>query len=180
MKKLNLIKGIILSTLIIFLAFGKDKVIVDTDAFQNGGFIPKRYTCEGKNISPSVSWYRFPKSAKSFVLIMDDPDAPMGTFTHWIVYDIPANVNSLKEGFSRSSNLPNGIKQGINDFGKVGYDGPCPPKYQTHRYFIKIKALNIRSLNLPPKVDRETLDKALTRYKNNIVGEGYIYGLFRR
>ncbi len=168
--------GLILATNL----YAKENLIVNTDAFQNGGFIPKKYTCEGDNISPNISWFRFPPNTKSFVLIMDDPDAPMGTFTHWIVYDIPANVNSLEEGFVRNSNLPNGIKQGINDFGKVGYDGPCPPKHQTHRYFIKVIALDIDSINLPPRADRETLDRVLSRYKNHIVAEGYIYGLFRR
>lgn len=176
----NILKLSLLSVILSTNLYANDNLIVNTDAFQNGGFIPKKYTCEGNNISPSISWYKIPKSTKSFVLIMDDPDAPMGTFTHWIVYDIPANVNSLREGFSRSPNLPNGIKQGINDFGKIGYDGPCPPKHQTHRYFIKVIALDIKSLNLPSKADRETLDRVLSRYKNHIVAEGYIYGLFRR
>ena len=181
MKKFKIFKGILFSTLLLFLtSHGKDKIIVNTDAFQHGGFIPKKYTCEGQNISPSVSWYRIPNSAKSFVLIMDDPDAPMGTFTHWIVYDIPANINSLDEGVPKSSNLSNGIKQGTNDFGKVGYDGPCPPRHQTHRYFIKVIALDTRSLNIPPGADRETLDRALQKNRNHIVGEGFIYGLFRR
>lgn len=181
MKKFKIFKGVILSTLaLIFASYGKDKLIVNTDAFQHGSFIPRKYTCEGQNISPSVSWYKAPSSTKSFVLIMDDPDAPIGTFTHWIVYDIPASVNSLDEGVSRSPMLPQGIKQGINDFGRVGYDGPCPPKHQTHRYFIKVIALDIKSLNLPPRADRETLDRALQMHREHIVGEGYIYGLFRR
>lgn len=163
-----------------FASYGTEKILVESESFKNGQFIPKKYTCEGLNISPSVKWSKIPKNAKSYVLIMDDPDAPIGIFTHWIVYDIPKNIISFKEGFSREESLPNGIKQGINDFGRVGYDGPCPPQGQTHRYFIKIIALDIKSLNLPPKVDRKTLDDTLKKYRKHIVGEGYIYGLFKR
>ena len=108
---------------------------------------------------------------------MDDPDAPIGTFTHWIVYDIPVNVNALPENFPKVPQV-NGMKQGKNDFGFVGYGGPCPPRgHGYHRYFFKIFALNVESLNLPSGANRRYVEAAI---KNHVIAYGQLMGKYRR
>lgn len=150
---------------------------VESPAFKSGDVIPKRYTCDGENISPPLVWLGYPKEAKSFVLIVDDPDAPAGTFTHWVVYDIPINEPSLKENFPKDGQVGS-VKQGMNDFGKIGYGGPCPPKgHGYHRYFFRIYALNIESLGLPPGATRKQVE---SKMKGHILSEGYTMGRYRR
>ncbi|WP_461831261.1 YbhB/YbcL family Raf kinase inhibitor-like protein [Aquifex sp.] len=150
---------------------------VFSPAFEYGDVIPSKYTCEGEDISPPVRWEGAPEGTKSFVLIMDDPDAPLGTFTHWIVYDIPADVNELYENFPKTAEVK-GIKQGINDFGRVGYGGPCPPKgHGYHRYFFRIYALDISSLGLPPEATREQVE---SKIKGHILGSGELMGRYKR
>lgn len=149
---------------------------VKTSAFEDGEFIPAVYTCDGSDISPDIEWVGFPSDTQSFVLIMDDPDAPLGTFTHWIVYDIPASVNFLPENFPKVPVI-DGIKQGINDFGKIGYGGPCPPMGKPHRYFFKIFALEIPSLGLPAGASRQEVEMLMT---GKVLDEGYIMGFYGR
>ncbi|MEW6495736.1 MAG: YbhB/YbcL family Raf kinase inhibitor-like protein [Cyanobacteriota bacterium] len=110
-------------------------------AFFIGGYIPFKYTCDGENISPPLSWDMPPDGTTSFVLIVEDRDAPNPNFTHWIVYDIPANLRHLPEGIANQPTLPDGGVQGKNDFGQLGFGGPCPNN-GTHRYFFKIHALD--------------------------------------
>ncbi len=111
-------------------------------AFKNGEMIPVKFTCDGEDISMPLSWNGAPGGVKSFALIMDDPDAPMQVFTHWVLYNIPPTLTSLPEGISKEREVPQGL-QGINDFGEVGYGGPCPPRtHQPHRYFIRLYALD--------------------------------------
>jgi len=150
-------------------------IIVKSDSFSDGGMIPAKYTCDGANISPQLSWDNAPKDTKSFVLICEDPDAPMGTFTHWILYDIPADVHELPENLPKDKILPNGAKQGITDFKKVGYGGPCPPS-GTHRYYFKLYSLDTL-LNLEPGLKKEDILKAMN---GHILAQGQIMGKYTR
>lgn len=113
-----------------------------SETFTANDLIPPVYTCDGDNISPSLLWDDIPRNTQSLALIVDDPDAPQYTFIHWVVYDIPNHVRQFPKGLStRKKVLEGGGTQGINDFGNLGYDGPCPP-YGTHRYFFKMYALD--------------------------------------
>ncbi len=150
-------------------------IIVKSNSFSDGGMIPAKYTCDGANISPQLSWDNAPKGTKSFVLICEDPDAPMGTFTHWILYDIPADVHELLENLPKDKILPNGAKQGIADFKKIGYGGPCPPS-GTHRYYFKLYALDTL-LNLEPGLKKEDILKAMN---GHILAQGQIMGKYAR
>ncbi|MBI2358273.1 MAG: YbhB/YbcL family Raf kinase inhibitor-like protein, partial [Deltaproteobacteria bacterium] len=96
-------------------------------AFQEGGEIPRKHTCDGADVSPALLWKDPPSGAQSLALICDDPDAPVGTWVHWVLYDLPAETGELEEGIPALETLKNGTRQGSNDFGKVGYGGPCPP-----------------------------------------------------
>ena len=163
-------------TLLIFsLSYGND-FSVRSPAFDYGKPIPSVYTCDGKDISPEIIWANPPANTKSFVLIMDDPDAPFGTFTHWVVYDIPASVNKLPENFPKKP-VVDGIKQGINDFGRIGYGGPCPPPGKPHRYFIKLYATDLKSVDLPPKATKSQVLKAI---QGHILSKAIYMGIYKR
>jgi hypothetical protein len=126
-------------------------------AFENEERIPQRYTCEGENISPPLSWQGVPEGAETLALIVDDPDAPGGTFTHWVVYNLPVIPSMLKEGESLSDRLSEGLREGFNDFGRQGYGGPCPPRgHGDHRYFFRVSALS-QEINLTGRVTKEQL-----------------------
>ncbi|KDR95492.1 hypothetical protein SAMN02745945_02064 [Peptoclostridium litorale DSM 5388] len=144
-------------------------------AFENEGSIPSRYTCDGENISPELNWSDFPDGTKSFALIADDPDAPMGTWVHWVIYDIPSNLNSLSEGVPSDEILEFGAVHGINDFKDTGYGGPCPPK-GIHRYFFKLYALD-DMLNLKPGLTKKAL---LHEIKRHVLAQAQIYGKYSR
>ena len=119
-------------------------------AFVQGGDIPQKYTCDGDNISPPFAWFGVPDDTRSFVLICDDPDAPSGLFYHWAAFDIPGHWPGLDEGH-RAETLANGFRQAINDFGKPGYAGPCPPRGdKPHRYHFRLSALSEPSLPAAP------------------------------
>jgi Raf kinase inhibitor-like YbhB/YbcL family protein len=117
---------------------------ITSPAFQSGQTIPAKYTCEGADISPPLQWSDVPAEAKSLSLICDDPDAPVGTWIHWVFYDLPVTTPELTEKMSTSEKLPNGAKQGMNDFNRVGYGGPCPLPGKPHRYYFKLYALVAR------------------------------------
>lgn len=119
-----------------------------TRAFENGATIPTKHTCKGDDLSPPLDWDEIPKGTTSLALIMEDPDAPGGTFIHWIVYNLPADNNGLEANIPRQKHLKNGATQGKNDFDKIGYGGPCPPKGEEHRYFFRLFALKKK---LPPE-----------------------------
>lgn len=138
-------------------------------AFQEGGTIPKKYTCDGQNISPQLDWSGLPDQTKSLVLIVDDPDAPGGTFVHWVLYALPADLKGLSEGAST------GV-QGANSFRKSGYGGPCPPKGSTHRYFFKLYALDT-SLSLKPGASKADVEKAAG---GHILAQGQLMGKYGR
>lgn len=149
---------------------------VKSSAFEEGGFIPVQYTCDGADISPEIFWTGYPEETKSFVFIMDDPDAPVGTFTHWVVYDIPPKTNLLPESFPNVPQIEN-IKQGINDFGRMGYGGPCPPYGKPHRYFFRVFAVDQESLGLPPGASRQEVEMVLV---GKVIDKGQIMGLYGR
>ena len=148
---------------------------IRSSAFGSGEMIPVKYTCDGADFSPSLEWTAGPAGTKSFALICDDPDAPMGTWVHWVIYDIPAAATMLAEGITREKDLPGGGTQGINDFRRLGYGGPCPPG-GTHRYFFKLYALDA-ALGLKPGI---TKDQLLTAMKGHILAEAQLMGTYRR
>ena len=150
-------------------AAGGARMKITSSAFQEGAGIPSKFSCDGANTSPPLQIADVPSGAKSLVLIVDDPDAPSGLFTHWVVWNISPQTNGIAEG--------SGLKgvQGKNDFGKSGYGGPCPPS-GTHRYYFKIFALD-RELDLPPGARRSQLDAAM---KGHVVAQGELIGRYSR
>ena len=145
-----------------------------TSAFEEGGSIPKLYTCEGADVSPSLEWSDEPRDTKSYALIADDPDAPAGAWNHWLLWDIPASVHALAQGFKPGKLAVSGA----NDFGKPGYGGPCPPRgHGPHRYFFKIYALDVESLNLRGGARRADLDRAL---RGHILAQSQYMGRYER
>ena len=148
---------------------------IKSTAFQEGGMIPRRFTCDDVNISPSLEWSSVPSGTKSFAIICDDPDAPSGTFVHWVYYDIPANVSRLSEGIKHDKMPSIGGKQGINDFRKIGYGGPCPPG-GTHRYYFKLYALDA-NLGLGPG---STKQQILNAMKGHVLAEAELMGKYKR
>jgi hypothetical protein len=148
---------------------------VTSPAFQDGQRIPKQYTCDGDDISPPLSWELIPDETKSIALIVDDPDAPGGTYVHWVVYDVPADVQGLPEDLPRDKAFPVGGEQGVNSSNELGYTGPCPPS-GTHRYFFKVYALDDKT-NLPPG---ETKAKLLKALQGHILAQGQIMGRYKR
>ena len=149
---------------------------VTSDAFETNGLIPKKYTCDGQDLSPPLRWNDPPSGTQSFALISDDPDAPVGTWVHWVLYDLPAEARELEGGFPQTETLPNGTQQGMTDFRRVGYGGPCPPPGSFHRYFFKVYALDTK-LNLPPKQTQEQLLKAM---EGHILVQGELIGRYKR
>ncbi len=144
-------------------------------AFKPGEMIPAKYTCDGPDVSPSLTWSDPPAGTKSFALISDDPDAPVGTWVHWVMWNIPATARSLEENLSKKESLPNGTKQGTTDFRRIGYGGPCPPS-GTHRYFFKLYALDT-TLNLPASTTKKDLEKAML---GHILAQVELMGKYRR
>jgi Raf kinase inhibitor-like YbhB/YbcL family protein len=160
---------VILLAVIASLAAEGAKMKITSTAFQEGGNIPSKFTCDGSDISPPLQITGVPSEAKSLVLIADDPDAPSGLFTHWLIWNIPPQTNSISEG-----SAPKGV-HGTNDFGKPDYKGPCPPP-GTHRYSFKIYALD-RELDLRGGAKRSQLDAAM---KGHVVAQGVLVGRYAR
>jgi len=144
-------------------------------AFTEGEAIPRQYTCDGVNVSPPLEWTGVPKTARTIALVTDDPDAPAGTWVHWVLYNLPATNIGMVENLPATENLKAGGFQGKNDFGKIGYGGPCPPS-GTHRYFFKIYAVD-GELPLPAGATKAELLKAM---EGHIVGQGQLMGTYRR
>lgn len=144
-------------------------------AFEEGGMIPAQYTCDGKDISPPLQWATVPQGTQSVALIVDDPDAPGRTFVHWVLYGVPPERRDLTENMPNDRTLPNGARQGVNDFGKIGYGGPCPPS-GTHRYYFTLYALDTE-LDLPPGKSKAGLLDAM---ENHILAKGQIMGRYKR
>lgn len=142
--------------------------------FAQGAVVPQRHTCDGQDLSPALNWTGPPPDTKSFALIVDDPDAPVGTWNHWLLWDIAAAAHSVAEGFKPGQS---GVS-GTNDFGRQGYGGPCPPKgHGPHRYFFKLFALNVASLGLKVGAKRAELDRAL---EGHVLAEAQYVGKYER
>lgn len=153
----------------------KMEITIQSSAFNNGGDIPSKYTCDEANISPKIFWTTEVQGIKTFALIMEDPDAPSGTFIHWVVYNIPVNVKQLIENTTPTKNNPSGALMGTNSAGRIGYMGPCPPS-GIHRYFFRIYGLD-RVLRLEAGAEKDDLLKAM---KGHILAEGELMGRYSR
>jgi len=151
------------------------KIILRSSAFNEGEMIPKQYTCDGQDISPPLAWNDPPEDTKSLALVCDDPDAPMGTWVHWVLYGLPPTIRELPESQPSQKQLDNGAKQGTNDFRAIGYGGPCPPG-GTHRYYFKLYALDTE-LNLDPG---KTKPELLTAMEGHVIAEGQLMGKYKR
>ena len=149
---------------------------VTSIAISPGDEFPIRETCQGADVSPQLAWSGAPANSQSFALILDDPDAPGGTFTHWLVWNIPAATKELPENLPKTPRLPGGARQGRNDFGNIGYGGPCPPPGKAHRYFFRLFALDA-TLNLKPGAGRRELERTL---EGHILARGELMGRFAR
>jgi len=150
---------------------------VESPAFRSEDTIPVKYTCDGDDVSPPLRWLEVPAGVKSFVLIMEDPDAPGGTFTHWVLYNIPPNLSQLPENVPKRPEVPGVGLQGVNDFGRVGYGGPCPPRtHQPHRYYFRLYALDA-TLNLRPSAGLSEVRRAM---EGHILAEAYVMGRYGR
>jgi Raf kinase inhibitor-like YbhB/YbcL family protein len=149
---------------------------VTSSAFTAGEAIPAQYTCKGTDVSPALEWSGAPAHTASFAIIMDDPDAPGGTFVHWVAWNIPQTTHSLPQGVPKREQLQDGARQGRNSFDKIGYNGPCPPAGQTHRYFFRIYALDSK-LELAAGADRDALDAAM---KGHVLAQGEYMGTFHK
>jgi len=149
---------------------------VSSSAFQEGGKIPAKYTCEGQDISPAITWGEPPAETQSFALIMDDPDAPGGVFTHWVLFNLPADSRELPEAMPTQAQLPNGSLQGKNDFGKAGYGGPCPPSGRPHRYQFTLYALD-QPLDLKAGASKKPVIDAM---QGHILAQGRLTGTYQR
>jgi Raf kinase inhibitor-like YbhB/YbcL family protein len=154
----------------------KRKMELSSSAFKDGQPIPVQYTCDGKNISPPLTWKRAPANTESFVLIVDDPDSPTGIWTHWTLFNVPADVSELVEDFAHTHAATPSAKDGMNSFKKVGYGGPCPPAGKQHRYFFKLYALDI-PLDLQPGASRSDIESAMAKH---VLAMGQLMGTYQR
>lgn len=148
---------------------------VTSTAFEEGGMIPSKYTCDADDISPALSWDGVPENTKSLALICDDPDAPAGIWVHWVIYNIPSDTGGLPEKCPADEKFKDGTRTGINSWGKFGYGGPCPPG-GTHRYYFKLYALDT-VLDLSGKVDKKELLKGM---EEHILAEAQLMGKYKR
>jgi hypothetical protein len=143
---------------------------VTSPVFTEGGTISRKFTCDAENVSPALAWTGAPPGTQSFALIADDPDAPVGTWVHWVLYDLPADTTSLPEGVKGV-----GV-EGVNDFRKTGYGGPCPPRGTPHRYYFKIYALDTQ-LGLKPGASKRDVERAM---QGHILAQGQLMGKYAR
>ena len=147
-----------------------------TSAFTPASDIPAEFTCDGSDISPALSWSSPPEGTQSFALIVEDPDAPSHTWVHWVLYDLPATERELPEDVEPTGTLPSGARQGRNDFGKIGYGGPCPPSGPAHRYCFRLYALDTR-LDLRAGATRAQVERAM---RGHVLAQAELTGRYRR
>lgn len=164
--------------LVIILLFAGNVFALEikSNAFKQGESIPVQYTCEGEDVSPDINWSDVPVGTQSFVLICDDPDAPSGTWVHWVIFNIPGGKTGLSQALSKQPVFEDGTVQGTNDFGNNGFGGPCPPPYKPHRYFFRLYAVNTK-LNLGAKATKK---KVLEAIAGHICGQAEFYGTYAR
>jgi hypothetical protein len=175
MKRLLIYIGVFLQAFLFSYAMGQggmkiEGLKISSPAFENGGEIPKKYTCDGANVNPPLKIENVPSNTKSLALVFDDIDAPRGSYVHWILWNIDPNVKEIKE-----NSVPEGAVQGLNDFKKRNYGGPCPPR-RVHKYVFKIYALDTL-LNLSPNLSKKDLEKAM---EGHIISRSQLTGLFKR
>ena len=149
---------------------------LSSSAFKAGAEIPKKHTCDGADQSPALSWSGAPAAAKGFALIADDPDAPVGTWVHWVAYDLPSTATELPENVPPDDTLAGGGKQGRNDFRKTGYGGPCPPPGKPHRYFFKLYALDAPT-GLKARATKADVLRAI---EGHVLGQAELMGTYKR
>jgi len=154
----------------------KNSLTITSSAFQPDQNIPLKYTCSGENVSPELTWKGIPGGAKALALILEDPDAPGGTFSHWVLFNLPPTVNSLEENAGKARALPHDAIEGRNDFNEGGYGGPCPPPGKAHRYHFRLFALD-STLSLDNSATRSSVLKAI---EGHVLAEGELTGLFSR
>jgi len=184
MLKKNICSVIIVTFVMLFFGFQHDafsakkggrNMQITSSAFTEGSMIPAKFTCDGQNISPPLEWKNAPAGVKSFALVSDDPDAPMGTWVHWVAYNIPVSVNKLDENVKTEKEFTDGMRQGSNSWPKIGYGGPCPPS-GTHRYYFKLYALDTM-LDLKPGVTKAQVLQAM---KGHVLAEAQLMGKYKR
>jgi Raf kinase inhibitor-like YbhB/YbcL family protein len=149
---------------------------ISSTSFSPNGMIPKKFACEGPDVSPQLSWSGAPAGTKTFALIMDDHDAPAGMWVHWVLYNLPANAKELPEGVEKQEQISSEALQGRNDFRTIGYGGPCPPPGKPHRYFFKLYALDAK-LDLNPGASKGDVERAM---KPHILGHAELVGRYGR
>jgi Raf kinase inhibitor-like YbhB/YbcL family protein len=148
---------------------------IESSAFSDGQPIPQKYTCQGADVSPALTWSTAPQNSKSFTLITDDPDAPTGTWVHWVFYNLPSQTHALPESVPKTEQALGGV-QGKNDFQKIGYNGPCPPPGRPHRYYFKLYALDT-SLNLKPGATKPEVERAML---GHVLAHAEVMGTYQR
>ncbi len=163
------------STIVPLTEGGGSTSLTLRSVFEDGGKIPVKYTCDGDDVSPPLRWEGQPPGTAAYALLVEDPDAPMGTFTHWIIYNIPPELNSLPEGIPKEKRTKFGL-QGMNDFRRIGYGGPCPPPGKPHRYFFKLFALD-SPLDLPPGARRRDVLRAM---EGHVLAKAQLVGMYGR
>ena len=149
---------------------------LESTAFLNGGTIPVRHTCDGEDVSPPLNWSGAPEGTESFALVCDDPDAPIMTWVHWVIYAMPSEKRSLAEDVKRMRQLPDGTRQGTNSWKRIGYGGPCPPRDSTHRYHFKLYAIG-RVVDLGPGAEKKELLRAI---EGSVLAHAELMGIYRR
>jgi len=157
-------------------AAGGPTMTLTSTAFNEGDPIPKKYTGEGEDVSPPLAWSNPPGGTLAYALICDDPDAPVGTWVHWVMYNIGATTLSLKEGVPKIEESPEGVRQGKNDFGKIGYNGPMPPPGKAHRYIFKLYALDA-ALSVKAGTRKVDVEKAM---QGHVLAEAKLMGTYKR
>ena len=173
-----MLRKIVVSLVVLMnlLLYGKGvHMVLKSPAFVNGGEIPARYGCHGIDISPALEFGGVPEGTRSLALIVEDPDAPAELFVHWVIYGLPADLAGLPEGVPPEPVLEGGIRQGVNDFGRIGYGGPCPPD-RPHRYFFRLFALD-NVPDLPPGASRSDL---LAAMRGHVLDEAELMGIYPR
>jgi Raf kinase inhibitor-like YbhB/YbcL family protein len=154
----------------------KNSMQIVSTAFADAQPIPSKFTCDDKNVSPPLKWSGAPAGLKSLALIADDPDAPVGTWVHWVLYDLPAGLSELGEDVAKTQFISGGARQGLNDFKHLGYGGPCPPPGKPHRYFFKLYALDT-VLELKPGATKKELERAMEKH---ILSQAQLMGTYQR
>ncbi len=180
MKNLSLLLWLIIIGVVTILPQNKDgnktmDIKIQSNAFKEGGMIPSKFTCDGANVSPEIKWSSKKEGIKTFVLILHDPDAPNGDYVHWVAYNIPANVHEFMEEITTTKNIPDEVLLGTNSFGRVGYNGPCPPS-GTHNYIFDIYGIDI-ALHNEAGLER---DKIMQKIKGHVIAEGKLTGKYKR